>query len=108
VFHEDWANGNGAAINGFLAAAAAANDMLAGSDQEWAQIRPLMNAPDDALFRRLQQRFVAGISRPSAAAQEQAAAKVFDVLLHTGGTHATDGLQQLPPGIFWPTSASHG
>jgi NitT/TauT family transport system substrate-binding protein len=108
VFHEDWANGNGAAINGFLAAASAANDLLAGSEQEWQQIRPLMNAPDDALFRRLQQRFVAGITHPSAAAQEQAAAQVFDVLLHTGGTQATDGLQQLPPGIFWPTNGSHG
>jgi NitT/TauT family transport system substrate-binding protein len=107
VFHEDWANRNEAAINGFLAAAAAANDLLAGSDQEWQQIRPLMNAPEDALFRRLQQRFVAGITHPSVATQEQAATQVFDVLLHTGGTHATDGLQTLPPGIFWPTT-SHG
>jgi NitT/TauT family transport system substrate-binding protein len=108
VFHEDWAHRNEAAINGFLSAAAAADDLLAGSDQEWQQIRPLMNAPDDVLFRRLQRRFVGGITHPSVAAQEQAAAQVFDVLLRTGGTHATDGLQQLPPGIFWPTSASHG
>jgi NitT/TauT family transport system substrate-binding protein len=108
VFHEDWGNRNAGAIDGFLAAATTAIDLLAASDQEWQQIRPLMNAPDDELFRRLRQRFVEGIAHPSAEAQQQAAARLFDVLLHTGGTQATDGLQQLPPGIFWPTSASHG
>jgi NitT/TauT family transport system substrate-binding protein len=107
VFHEEWANRNPSAINGFLAAAAAADDMLVTSDPEWQQIRPLMNAPEDALFQRLKQRFVEGVSHPSAEAQERAAAQLFSVLLRTGGTQAVNGLQQLPPGIFWPTPTAH-
>ena len=108
VFHEDWANRNAAAINGFLTAAAAADDMLASSGPEWQSIRPLMDAPDEALFQRLKQRFVEGVAHPSVEAQEHAATQLFDVLLRTGGTHATSGLEQLPPGIFWPTPPTHG
>jgi NitT/TauT family transport system substrate-binding protein len=108
VFHEDWANRNATAINGFLAAAAAADDMLASSGAEWQSIRPLMDAPEEALFQRLKQRFVEGVAHPSAEVQEHAATQLFDVLLRTGGTHATSGLGQLPPGIFWPTAPAHG
>ena len=108
VFHEDWANRNAAAINGFLTAAAAADDMLASSGSEWQSIRPLMDAPDEALFQRLKQRFVEGVAHPSVELQERAATQLFDVLLRTGGTHATSGLEQLPPGIFWPTPPTHG
>jgi NitT/TauT family transport system substrate-binding protein len=107
VFHEDWARQNAAAINGFLASVAAADDLLAGSDTAWQEIRPLMNAPDEPLFRRFRQRFVEGITHPSAEAQERAAAQLFEVLRRTGGAQGTDGLQSLPPGIFWPTLPSH-
>jgi NitT/TauT family transport system substrate-binding protein len=108
VFHEDWANQYPGAINGFLAAAASAGDLLAQSAGEWQQIRPIMSAPDDALFERLKQRFIAGITHPSAEAQERAATQLFEVLLRTGGSRATDGLAQLPRGIFWPTPTLHG
>jgi NitT/TauT family transport system substrate-binding protein len=107
VFHEDWAMRNTAAINGFLAAAAAADDLLAGSDQVWQEIRPLMNAPDEPLFQRFRQRFVEGITHPSAEAQERAATQLFEVLRQAGGAQGTDGLKVLPPGIFWPTLPSH-
>ncbi|HEX2942051.1 MAG TPA: ABC transporter substrate-binding protein [Rhodopila sp.] len=108
VFHQDWASRNAAAVNGFLAAAAAAEDLLAKSDTEWQQIRPLMNAPNDALFQHLKQRFVAGIAHPSAPAQQAAARQLFDVLLRTGGPKATGGITQLPDGIFWPAPTVHG
>jgi NitT/TauT family transport system substrate-binding protein len=108
VFDEDWARQDPGAINGFLAAAAAAGDLLAQSAVEWQQVRPLMNAPDDALFESLKVRFVAGITHPSVEAQQRAATQLFDVLLRTGGSRATDGLSQLPPGIFWQAPAPHG
>jgi NitT/TauT family transport system substrate-binding protein len=104
VFHQQWAEQNASAINGFLAAATAAQDVLTASDAEWQQIRPIMNAPEDALFNGFKRRFIAGIAHPSAAAQEQAARQLFDVLLRTGGTRGTDGLEQLPSGIFWPVT----
>jgi NitT/TauT family transport system substrate-binding protein len=107
VFHEDWANRNAAAINGFLSAVAVADDLLAKSDQEWQQIRPLMNAPEDALAQHLRRRFVDGITHSSAQAQEHAAVQLFEVLRRTGDPRATGGLQRLPPGIFWPVPLSH-
>lgn len=108
VFHEDWAKRDPDTVNGFLTAAALAEDSLGKSSAEWQRIRPLMNAPDDRLFRRLQEGFVEGVSHPDAGAQERAATRLFDVLLRTGGLQATQGLKQLPPGIFWPTPASNG
>ncbi len=108
VFHEEWAKRDPATINGFLTATSLAEDSLAKSSVEWRQIRPLMNAPDDRLFQRLREGFVQGVSHPDAATQERAATRLFDVLLQTGGPRATQGLSQLPPGIFWPPSALNG
>lgn len=104
VFHQDWAERNPQAIKGFLAAAAAAEDLLARSDAEWQQVRPVMNAPDDAVFTRFRHRFVEGITHPSVTQQEAQARRLFDVLLRTGGKRGTDGLEELPSGIFWPPS----
>jgi NitT/TauT family transport system substrate-binding protein len=108
VFHEEWAMRNSGAINGFLAAAAGAQNLLARSPEDWEAIRPLMDAPDDALFEALRRRFVAGIAYPSSDAQQHAAEQLFAVLARIGGARATEGLERLPPGIFWPMTAKHG
>ena len=103
VFRQDWADRNIGQVNGFLAAAAAAESMLARSDTEWERIRPLMQAQDGALFQSLRRRFLDGITPVSAPEEQQAAAQLFEVLLHTGGPAATGGLEQLPEGVFWQT-----
>lgn len=102
VFHEDWAQQHRQAIDGFLAAAAEAERRLAESDAEWQAVRPLMDAPSDALFTSLKRRFLEGIAHPSADEEQRTAERVFAILLKTGGTHATGGLSVLPEGIFWP------
>jgi NitT/TauT family transport system substrate-binding protein len=102
VFHEDWANANRPAIDGFLAAVADAERLLAQSDDEWLTIRPLMNANSDTLFARLRDRFREGIAHEDTAGQAKAAERLFKVLHDTGGSRATGGLDTLPPGIFWP------
>jgi NitT/TauT family transport system substrate-binding protein len=101
VFHADWAETRTAVIDGFLAASAAAEKILAASAEEWQRIRPLMNAPDDALFQALQQRFLQGTTHVSAEQQRHSAGRLFDLLLATGGPPATGGLTVLPDGIFW-------
>ena len=101
VFHEAWARDHAALLAGFLAAAAEAGHLLATSDAEWQAIRPLMDAPDDALFASLRRRFIEGIAEPPPAAQQRAAAQLFDILLRAGGTRATSGMDRLPEGIFW-------
>lgn len=102
VFREEWAAGTGSGIDGFLAATVAAQRILAAAPAEWDAIRPLMGAPDDQLFERLRARFVAGVMTPADdAAQEKSAAALFALLRHTGGARATEGLEQLPSGVFW-------
>lgn len=103
VFHEEWALKNRDTIDGFLAAAAEAERLMSGSDAIWQEIRPVMNVPDDALFKNFKRRFLDGIAHPSVKAQEDAASLLFDVLRHGRGT---EGLEQLPSGIFWPVA--HG
>jgi NitT/TauT family transport system substrate-binding protein len=101
VFRQEWAEQNIGQVNGFLAAAAAAESMLARSGTEWERIRPLMQAENEALFQNLRRRFLDGIAPISAREEQQAATQLFEVLLHTGGTAATGGLERLPEGVFW-------
>jgi NitT/TauT family transport system substrate-binding protein len=101
VFDEDWGAAHRAVIDGFLAASAAATQLLATSPQEWARIRPLMAAPDDALFEDLRRRFIAGIGRRTAAMLEAQAGQIQSAL---AGAGLAAGHAALPPGVFWQTS----
>jgi NitT/TauT family transport system substrate-binding protein len=108
VFRQDWAEKNRQAIDGFLDAVDQAEHLLATSDVEWQQIRPLMDAPDNALFASLRRRFIAGIAELSADSQQATAERVFAILHSTGGTRATVGLSALPDGIFWRRADAGG
>lgn len=101
VFHEAWARQQRALLAGFLAAVAEAEQRLAKEEADWQMIRPLMDAPEDALFERLRQRFRDGVDHPTAEAQLAAAERLFAILLRTGGRRATGDLEKLPEGIFW-------
>ena len=101
VFRQDWADAHGDAIYGFLRAVADADHILATTPSVWDSIRPVMNAPTDALFSMLRQRFIAGIPIMAAAQEEEAARRLFAILHDTGGAQATAGLKALPRGTFW-------
>jgi NitT/TauT family transport system substrate-binding protein len=102
VFHENWARAHRQALDGFLDAAADAEQLLAKSNAAWQTVRPLMQAPDEALFAALRERFISGIAHPPHAEQERGAAELFAIMLRVGGPRATAGLNRLPDGIFWP------
>lgn len=109
VFSEDWAMSTPGLVDRFLAAATAAEHVLAGSEADWTAIRPMMDAADDRVFDRLRQRFVAGVAhRPSLAEETMQARALFDVLQRQGGSQAMGGLQELPDGIFWPNPGGVG
>lgn len=103
VFHEDWATQNIAAINGFLAAVAAAEAIMADNQAEWQSIRPMMDAADDVLFESLRRRFIEGIRQAPPEVQESDAARLFTIVRRAGGAQVTDGLDALPEGVFWPS-----
>jgi NitT/TauT family transport system substrate-binding protein len=100
VFDAPWAAANRDTIGGFLAASAAAVDLLAADADEWERIRPLMNAPGDPLFQALRRRFIAGISHPTAVALQAQAARIEAILAGDAAPGAQPGL---PEGVFWPS-----
>ena len=90
VFREDWAEAHRHTIDGFLAAAAAAEHLMATSADEWTRIRPLMDASDDTLFSALRRRFVEGIATPlRRAGTTDRGARLRDPAEHRG--HARNG-----------------
>ena len=97
VFDATWAAGNRKAIEGFLNASAAAQDLLASRQAEWQAVRPLMDAPGDALFADLKTRFLAGISRPDAATLRAQATHLLAIL----ATEGSDRAASLSDGVFW-------
>jgi NitT/TauT family transport system substrate-binding protein len=108
VFKQAWAERNRPLIDGFLAASAAAEDLLTRSDTAWDAIRPLMHADDDRLFLRLRDGFRAGIVHAGPAAEAAAANRLFGILHELGGDAATGGLDRLPDGVFWAAPSRSG
>jgi NitT/TauT family transport system substrate-binding protein len=103
VFRSDWAELHRPVLDGFLAAVHQAESILTGSAAEWRAVRPLMQAPDEALFQNLRHRFIAGLTNPDPVEEQRNATRILEILLHADGPRATAGLSSLPQGIFWPT-----
>jgi NitT/TauT family transport system substrate-binding protein len=105
VFSEDWAKANPASVEGFLRAAAKANEQLATSDEEWQRIRPLMRANDDATFEALKQHYRKGIPDRSVANNEADAKILYQFLRVFGGEKLVGAATDLVPGTFWNSGA---
>jgi NitT/TauT family transport system substrate-binding protein len=97
VFDEKWARANPALIQGFLKASVMAETLLATKPGQWQAVRPLMDAPGDALFQDLKSRFLDGVSRPDAATLRTQATQLLAVLAQHGAALAAS----LPDGVFW-------
>ncbi|WP_165838981.1 ABC transporter substrate-binding protein [Roseicella frigidaeris] len=105
VFAESWAAANRPAIDGFLRASAAAKRILAESDAEWEALRPQMRAESEPMFRRLRDRFRAGIPRRPVTEEEADAARLYAVLADLGGPRLIGRATSLAPGTFWQLPA---
>ena len=105
VFSDAWADENLDAIQGFLRAAAKANELLATSDEEWDRLKPLMSANDptftEATFEALRRRYREGIPERSAAADEADAKVLYQFLRELGGKKLVGSGTELAPGTFW-------
>jgi NitT/TauT family transport system substrate-binding protein len=100
VFHEDWAAKNSDGIRGFIAASAEAKKLLAGSDEEWLRLAPLMRAEGKEL-ERLRDRYREGIPSRPVADEEADAAKLYKVLADLGGPKLVGDAPEMAPGTFW-------
>lgn len=101
VFDERWADEHRDALRGFFRASGKAQALLASSDDEWAAIRSLMAAPDEATFEALRQGYREGIPGHWGAAERKDAARLFDILREIGGSRLVGDTDRLPEGTFW-------
>jgi len=101
VFSEDWAKAHPTSVEGFLRAAAKANELLATSDEEWERIRPLMQATDEATFEALKRHYREGIPDRSVANNEADAKVLYQFLRQFGGEKLVGAATDLVPGTFW-------
>ena len=105
VFNEDWAQQNPKVIDGFVRAAAKANELLATSDAEWERLKPIMSANDpsftDATFEALRRRFREGIPERSVESEEADAKILYQFLRELGGPKLVGSGTELAPGTFW-------
>jgi NitT/TauT family transport system substrate-binding protein len=95
-----WAAENQAALDGFLAASRAANDILADADAEWERIAPLTGAAGTAELINLRDAYRNGIPRHWSAAERAAAARLYQLLAKIGGTTLVGSSPDLAPGTF--------
>jgi NitT/TauT family transport system substrate-binding protein len=105
AFSEDWAEKNLKGIQGFLRAAAKADDLLATSNAEWDRLKPLMaeNDPNftEATFEALRRRYREGIPERSVAQNEVDAKVLYQFLRELGGEKLVGPGTELAPGTFW-------
>ncbi len=101
VFSEAWGRANPAALDGFLAAAAAARKILLESDAEWENLRALTRAEDDATLLALRDSYREGVPTTSVEMQEAAIREGYAIVAELGGRALVGRSRALAPGIFW-------
>lgn len=101
VFSEAWATKNPPAVKGFLDSLRAAKAILAAFDAEWARLRPLTKAEDDATFVALREGYRAGIPKSFGPEDVAAAEATFAVLARLGGAKLVGEARMLASGTFW-------
>ncbi|MDT3380226.1 ABC transporter substrate-binding protein [Labrys neptuniae] len=88
-------------IAAFAAASRQAKQALASQEAIWAQLRPLMQADDEATYNVLRRTFLAGIPNRAIADERADAAKLYAKLAELGGEKLVGKTATLPEGLYW-------
>jgi NitT/TauT family transport system substrate-binding protein len=104
VFSQAWAERNGAALAGFLAAARKARDVLATSDAEWQTLMPLTGAANQAELNHLRAHYRRGIPKAWGPAEQEAAGRLYGILAKIGGPTLVGSARAIASGTFWPAA----
>ncbi|MDQ7262979.1 ABC transporter substrate-binding protein [Paracoccus sp. PS-1] len=100
VLRDDWIAANPALAEGLARASRTAKDLLAKDDAAWEELRPIMEAADDAEFEALKAGWRAGIPAHGPVDAENAQ-QMFATMAELGGEELTGGVATLPEGLFW-------
>jgi len=105
TFDSAFAARNRAAVDGFLAAAREAKEIMAASEGEWQRLAPRIGTSDPGALAIYRKRYAEGITRRDVADEEADAAALYRVLSEVGGADLTGGARELAPGTFYRPAA---
>lgn len=88
-------------IAAFAAASRQAKQALASQEAIWTQLRPLMQADDEATYDVLKRTFLAGIPNRPVAEEQADAARLYARLAEFGGEKLVGKTTTLPEGLYW-------
>ncbi len=99
VLTEDFARENPELVRGFAQASLDVKEVLQADDTAWDDIREMMNAANDAQYDALREGWRDGI--PSGqAVDEDAAARMFEIMRDLGGAELVGDATEMPQGVF--------
>lgn len=101
AFHESWARQHGDVLDRFVEASRSAKQLLAQSDDEWRALAPMLGTEDPKLQALLRDGYRAGIPGSFGEAQRDDAARLFAILVESGGSDLLGSARVLDPGTFW-------
>jgi NitT/TauT family transport system substrate-binding protein len=101
AFDAGWAAKNRAALARYLAVAAAAKDILAGSEAEWVRLAPRIGVTEKEGLEIYRKRYGEGIPRRAVADEERDAQALYHVLAELGGTELVGPARDLDKGTFY-------
>ncbi|MGJ4859402.1 ABC transporter substrate-binding protein [Labrys sp. KB_33_2] len=88
-------------ISAFARISRQAKQALASQEALWTQLRPLMQADDEATYGVLKRTFIAGIPSRSVEEERADAAKLYAMLAKLGGEKLVGKTAALPEGLYW-------
>jgi len=101
VFNRDWGLKNPNIVTQFLTASQQAKNQLCESDDVWKRIIPLTKAKDSATQNKLRERYCAGRIKQWGETEQQAAAKIYQLLRKLSDNKLTGQAENIQPGTFW-------
>ena len=102
AFREEWADREGVALQGFVAASREAKTLLASSKEEWIRLAPLIGTDDPAALVALQAGFRVGTPDRWSEVERQAASDLYAILVRIGGDKLVGSAKVLDVKTFWP------
>ena len=102
AFRGEWAARNREALQAFVAASQAAKERLAGSQQEWTALAPLVGSNDEGVLSALRAGYAAGVPKRWGEAERRAAADLYAILAQLGGERLVGRARSLDPATFSP------
>jgi NitT/TauT family transport system substrate-binding protein len=105
TFDSAFAARNRTAVDGFLAAAREAKEIMATSESEWQRLAPRVGTSDPSTLAIYRKRYAEGITRRTVQDEEADAAALYRVLAEIGGADLTGSARELAPGTFYRPAA---